>query len=240
MGQRQDHLVQEDCLGEGSGCSNDVGDSRSFTITLKPGRYRVNVQWRSKTHPFRIRLTPNKKKRCEAPPPTEQQPLYYSNCESHHEQHTTPSLPRRLVHRLLSHQSTSPSPSSSCHHQHNACTLPFPSLQEQLAQHQHSLLQQQVGFQPCCLWESEGAEEVLGRSNSTASPKEESVQVGLPLVHDTGQSGGEPGRDVRRRLLRWVRGSGASQAPLSNPREERCLPQSPLRVPGCPGAEHTR
>ncbi|KAK4322393.1 hypothetical protein Pmani_006852 [Petrolisthes manimaculis] len=156
MGQRQDHLVQEDCLGEGSGCSNDVGDSRSFTITVKPGRYRVNVQWRSKTHPFRIRLTPNKKKRCEAPPPTEQQPLYYSTSESHHEQHTTPSLPRRLVHRLLSHHSTSPSPSSSCHHQHNACTLPFPSMQEQLAQHQHSLLQQQVGFNPAACGNRKG------------------------------------------------------------------------------------
>lgn len=131
--------------------------NRKFTITLKPGNYRVNVQWRSKTHPFRITLTPKKKTSREAPPPAEQQPLYYGTCHAHQQEDVQHSLPKRLVHRLLFRPH---SPTVECSHQggddneamspaqHPQYSVHLPNLQEQVTQQQLQLLQQQVGSNP--------------------------------------------------------------------------------------------
>ncbi|KAK7067698.1 hypothetical protein SK128_024283, partial [Halocaridina rubra] len=142
-----------------------------YTITLKPGHYRINVHWRSKTHPFRITLTPTKRVNGEAPPPPEEQPLYYGSCQAHREyvnQDVNGSFPRRLVHRLFFRQQSPPiecrfREEPSDRHQQSAMASQLPrfppqyisqqlaphvQIQQQVAQQQHQLLQQQVGMNP--------------------------------------------------------------------------------------------
>ena len=124
-----------------SGNPEENDRNNKFTITLKPGQYRVNVQWKSKTQPFRITLTPRQKSLTpDGPPPLEQQPLFYStqapapppppplhpppsqpSASSAQQTSTTQtatiaSFPRRLVHRLLYKPNSSSSGQQCFHH----------------------------------------------------------------------------------------------------------------------------
>nr|XP_045586804.1 uncharacterized protein LOC123748700 [Procambarus clarkii]XP_045586805.1 uncharacterized protein LOC123748700 [Procambarus clarkii]XP_045586806.1 uncharacterized protein LOC123748700 [Procambarus clarkii]XP_045586807.1 uncharacterized protein LOC123748700 [Procambarus clarkii]XP_045586808.1 uncharacterized protein LOC123748700 [Procambarus clarkii] len=141
------------------GYQQNQQQTKKFTITLKPGHYQVNVEWRSKSRPFSITLTPKKKASFEAQPPTEQQPLYYATCPApdHHNHHFSP---RRIVHRLLfgphSHaplECDQGSDDDTCDENMSPAQLPRQSMQQtsvqqQVAQHERRTLQQQVGINP--------------------------------------------------------------------------------------------
>ncbi|KAG7153656.1 hypothetical protein Hamer_G009319 [Homarus americanus] len=161
--EQQQYFVEEEELGHQPGPDHQHPHSstKKFTITLKPGQYRVNVQWRSKTQPFRITLTPKKKTRFEAPPPADQQPLYYGTCTSHQHAHHI-SLPRRLVHRLLLRPH---SPTLECDYEEDGddeydenmtpAQLPQHSVhqahlqqQQEVVKHEERPLQEEMGINP--------------------------------------------------------------------------------------------
>ncbi|XP_063854233.1 dnaJ homolog subfamily C member 7-like isoform X1 [Scylla paramamosain] len=101
------HLLEEEQKEEGGGGAGHRAAGRRFTLSLKPGHYQVSVRWRARGRPLRLTLTPRDALRPEAPPPQHPQPLYYGSsavpeaCPSPAPGPATPSLPRRLVSRLL-------------------------------------------------------------------------------------------------------------------------------------------